>query len=166
MTELCYSYYDSPIGPLLTAGDNTHLHLISFPTGSTAISPKPEWRRDDASFKECHTQLADYFAGTRHAFDLPLKPSGTPFQQSVWAALQDIPFGETISYGTLAKTIGRPKASRAVGAANGANPIPIMIPCHRVIGADKSLTGFGGGLELKASLLQHEGIMATQFSLL
>jgi methylated-DNA-[protein]-cysteine S-methyltransferase len=102
------------------------------------------------------TQLAEYFAGTRKAFSLPLRPAGTAFQQSVWAALQEIPFGATLSYGELARRIGQPAAARAVGAANGANPLPIVVPCHRVIGADHSLTGFGGGLATKRFLLAHE----------
>ena len=103
-------------------------------------------------------QLADYFAGTRRAFDLPLAPRGTGFQQVVWRALLAIPYGETCSYGELARAIGRPAASRAVGAANGRNPIAIVIPCHRVIGADGSMTGYGGGLPTKKWLLAHEGV--------
>lgn len=120
------------------------------------MEPRPEWRRDDALFKEAFTQLAAYFAGGLTTFDLPLHFAGTAFQKTVWRALIDIPFGETVSYGALATTIGRPTASRAVGAANGANPLPIIAPCHRVIGADRSLTGFGGGLETKSFLLDHE----------
>ncbi len=101
-------------------------------------------------------QLREYFAGKRADFDLPLAPEGTEFQRSVWRNLQDIPYGETISYGELAKRVGNPKASRAVGAANGQNPIPIVIPCHRVIGANGKLTGFGGGLPTKEALLALE----------
>jgi methylated-DNA-[protein]-cysteine S-methyltransferase len=102
-------------------------------------------------------QLDAYFAGEITSFDLPLSPRGTPFQQRVWAALRDIPFGETTSYGELARRIGDPKAVRAVGAANGRNPLPLVVPCHRVIGADGSLVGFGGGMDRKRWLLQHEG---------
>src|ERR1700690_2867719 len=102
-------------------------------------------------------QLAEYFAGARRVFDLPLALHGTPFQQRVWRALTEIPYGETWSYGQLAKRIGNPKASRAVGLANGSNPISILVPCHRVIGADGSLTGYGGGMERKQWLLRHEG---------
>lgn len=120
------------------------------------MEPQQEWRRDDAFFKEAFAQLGAYFAGQLTRFDLPLRFAGTAFQKTVWRALIDIPFGETVSYGALAATIGRPSASRAVGAANGANPLPIVAPCHRVIGADRSLTGFGGGLETKSFLLDHE----------
>nr|HEX4318699.1 methylated-DNA--[protein]-cysteine S-methyltransferase [Kofleriaceae bacterium] len=108
--------------------------------------------------RDAARQLADYFAGTRRDFDLPLAPRGTGFQQIVWRGLLAIPFGETCSYGELAAAIGRPAASRAVGAANGANPIAIIIPCHRVIGSDRTLTGYGGGLPVKKWLLAHEGL--------
>jgi len=104
-------------------------------------------------------QLNEYFHGGRKSFDLPLAPEGTPFQQAVWKELLRIPFGQTRSYGDVAKRLGRPTLTRAVGAANGANPIPIIIPCHRVIGADGSLTGYGGGLEIKSKLLAHEGVL-------
>ena len=120
------------------------------------LAPRPEWRRDDGLFKDAFAQLSAYFAGELTVFDLPLRFTGTSFQMTVWQALIDIPYGETVSYGALATTIGRPTASRAVGAANGANPLPIVAPCHRVIGADHSLTGFGGGLETKRFLLDHE----------
>ncbi len=160
-----YRYYASPVGDLLIAGDDEYLRFISFPSGSRAMSPEPEWRRDEGLFAPVLAQLAAYFAGELTVFDLPLRPAGTGFQQSVWAALLEIPFGETRSYGQIAARIGRPKASRAVGAANGANPIPIVIPCHRVIGADKSLTGFGGGVETKDFLLRHEGAGNAQMDL-
>jgi methylated-DNA-[protein]-cysteine S-methyltransferase len=151
-----YAWYDSPVGRLLLAGDPGGLTLISFPSGSRMQRPAPGWQRDDAVFAAAITQLAEYFAGTRTAFSLPLRPAGTAFQLSVWAALREIPFGATISYGELARRIGHPSAARAVGAANGANPLPIVVPCHRVIGADSSLTGFGGGLATKRFLLAHE----------
>jgi len=115
-----------------------------------------EWRRDDALFKDAFAQLDAYFACELTEFDLPLHFVGTTFQKTIWQALIDIPFGETVSYGALADAIGQPKSSRAVGAANGANPISIVAPCHRVIGADGSLTGFGGGLDIKRFLLDHE----------
>jgi methylated-DNA-[protein]-cysteine S-methyltransferase len=117
---------------------------------------KRDWRRDDDDFNDVVTQLAEYFDGRRRQFDLPLAPEGTPFQQSVWRALLDIPYGETISYGELATRIGRRSASRAVGLANGSNPLPIVIPCHRVIGASGKLTGYGGGLAIKDQLLALE----------
>jgi methylated-DNA-[protein]-cysteine S-methyltransferase len=151
-----YAWYDSPVGRLLLAGCPDGLTLISFPSGSRRQRPAAGWQRDDAAFAAAMTQLAEYFAGTRKAFSLPLRPAGTAFQLSVWAALREIPFGATLSYGGLARRIGQPSAARAVGAANGANPLPIVVPCHRVIGADRSLTGFGGGLDTKRFLLAHE----------
>lgn len=159
---LAYGYYDSPIGALLVAGDVDHLHLISFPSGSRTKQPLDIWQRDDAHFTDTYAQLGAYFAGELRQFDLPLHLGGTPFQNAVWTALREIPFGETISYGVLAKRIGKPSASRAVGAANGANPLPIIVPCHRVIGANNSLTGFGGGVETKRFLLEHEGAEGLQ----
>ncbi|HSH43691.1 MAG TPA: methylated-DNA--[protein]-cysteine S-methyltransferase, partial [Arenicellales bacterium] len=143
---LAYGYLDSPVGPLLVAGDGERIHLISFPAGRRARQPDRDWRRDDRAFTEASAQLRAYFAGSLTRFDLPLRFAGTDFQNKVWSALRDIPFGETVSYGELARRIGRPGASRAVGAANGANPLPIVVPCHRVVGADGSLTGFGGGV--------------------
>ena len=160
--RLSYGYFKSPVGDLLTAGDGERIHFVGFPAGSRAMEPKDDWRRDDDLFAEIHQQLAAYFAGELKQFDLPLHLSGTSFQNAVWTALQAIPFGETTSYGAIAAGIGRPTASRAVGGANGANPIPIIIPCHRVIGSDRSLTGFGGGVETKEFLLRHEGAMDTQ----
>ena len=116
----------------------------------------PAWRRDAASFADVASQLEQYFAGERTAFDLRLAPRGTPFQQRVWGLLREIPFGETTTYGALAQALGNPRTVRAVGLANGHNPISIVVPCHRVIGADGSLVGFGGGLERKRALLAHE----------
>lgn len=153
---LLYTYADSPVGPLLIAGDGERLHLISFPGGSRAQKPRRSWRRDNAAFAGTVDQLRAYFAGALTRFDLPLRLAGTPFQNAVWSALRDIPYGETVSYRALAGRIGRPTACRAVGAANGANPLPIVVPCHRVVGADGSLTGFGGGLKTKRALLDLE----------
>ena len=150
---MIHTTLDSPIGPLLLAGDGTRLTKIGFPQGKGRVSPEPGWTRDDAAFAEVRRQLDGFLAGRRRTFDVPLDLRGTPFQLAVWGALTAIPFGETISYGELARRIGRPTASRAVGAANGVNPIPIIVPCHRVIGADKGLTGFGGGIETKRWLL-------------
>jgi len=155
-TTLAYCHLDSPVGPLLIAGNATHLHYIGFPSGKRARQPSESWRRDDTLFTETREQLRAYFAGEITEFDLPLHFEGTVFQKSVWRALREIPFGRTWSYGRLAERIGRPAASRAVGAANGANPLPIVVPCHRVVGADGSLTGFGGGIETKEFLLRHE----------
>lgn len=159
MTELFFTHIDSPIGPLLVAGDDEALHYISFPTGHKAFSARPEWHRAEAPFAEASRQLAAYFAGELRQFTLPLHLSGTDFQNSVWRHLSTIPFGETQSYGQVANALGRPKACRAVGAANGNNPLPIILPCHRVIGASGALTGFGGGLPTKEFLLRHEGVL-------
>lgn len=155
---LHYTYVDTPIGAILVAGDEKSVVEIHF----AGAEPEPEWIRDDDALREAADQLRDYFAGKRKAFDLPLAPRGTEFQQSVWRALLDIPYGETTTYSTIAERIGRPAAVRAVGAANGANPIPIVIPCHRVIGASGSLTGFGGGLDVKRQLLALEARVAGQ----
>lgn len=153
-----YTLMDSPIGRLLLAGDRDGLGLVSFPSGSKARSPESGWRADPAPFGAAIDQLSAYFAGDLTDFDLALAPRGTPFQLRVWQALCGIPYGETISYGELARRVGRPKAARAVGAANGANPLPIIVPCHRVIGSTGKLTGFGGGVETKAALLALEGV--------
>ncbi len=163
--NLVYGYFDSPVGSLLVAGDAAQLHSIRFPAEGRAYEPLTGWRRDDSVFAETFAQLGAYFAGDLRDFSLPLRFAGTAFQNKVWRALCGIPFGETISYGALASRIGKPTASRAVGGANGANPLPIVVPCHRVIGSDKSLTGFGGGVEIKRFLLTHEQGMGPQFSL-
>jgi methylated-DNA-[protein]-cysteine S-methyltransferase len=147
---------NSPIGDLLLAGDSDALSLVGFPKGKMRHDPDPDWIYNERPFATARQQLAEYFAGDRKDFDLPLRLSGTEFQLRVLEELQQIPYGETRSYGDIAARIGRPKAMRAVGAANGRNPIPIIIPCHRVIGSGGSLTGFGGGLETKAELLRLE----------
>lgn len=151
-----YTTIDSPIGPLLLAGDAQALRLLWFVGGRQVVTPEPSWIEMRAPFREAIDQLSAYFAGRLRAFDLPLEPAGTPFQQRVWKALLDIPYGETESYGALARRIGDVKAVRAVGLANGANPISIVIPCHRVIGANGSLVGYGGGLPNKRALLDLE----------
>jgi len=151
-----YCYLDTPIGELLLACEGDALSMIGFPKGSMRRDPEPDWIFNEAPLKNARTQLAEYFDGERRGFDLPLKLDGTEFQVSVLEALLEIPYGETTSYGAIAKQIGRPKAVRAVGAANGRNPIPIIIPCHRVIGSSGDLTGFGGGLDTKEALLRLE----------
>ena len=151
-----YCYFDSPVGELLLAGDDDALSLVSFPEGSMRRDPEPDWIYNEKPFTAARQQLTEYFAGARREFDLPLKLSGTEFQLSVLHALQQIPYGETTSYSDIAERIGRPKAVRAVGAANGRNPIPIIVPCHRVIGSHGDLTGFGGGLDPKEALLRLE----------
>ncbi len=164
--DLAYAHLPSPIGALLLAGDGEGLRLISFPEGSRAVGPAAGWRRDDALFAGVSAQLRAYFAGELQEFDVPLAPAGTRFQSAVWAALRRIPYGETASYGEVAGMIGRPTACRAVGAANGANPIPIIVPCHRVVGSSGALTGFGGGVETKRFLLDHERGRGSQGGLL
>lgn len=156
---LSYTHYESPVGALLLAGDASSLHFLSFPGGHKAFGPHPAWQRDDTAFGEVKAQLAAYFNGTLRSFDLPLTLHGTDFQKRVWTYLASIPFGETRSYGQLANDLGTPKASRAVGAANGANPLPVILPCHRVIGSTGKLTGFGGGLPTKTFLLELEGVL-------
>ena len=151
-----FTYLSSPIGSLLLAADNAGLREITFPKNGSPASPKPDWIEDASAFAEPVHQLRAYFAGELETFDLRLAPEGTPFQQKVWTELLNIPFGETISYGQLARRIGNPNASRAVGLANGSNPIPIIIPCHRVIGSNGKLTGYGGGLPIKEKLLALE----------
>lgn len=156
MASLAYSWLESPIGRLLLAGTRDVLNVVSFDSGKHAIQVSPEWTEDRSVFAVAIQQLQEYFAGQRRKFELTLRPEGTAFQQEVWTELRNIPYGETISYKELAERIRKPNAVRAVGAANGANPIPIIIPCHRVIGHDGSLTGFGGGLPLKKRLLELE----------
>jgi methylated-DNA-[protein]-cysteine S-methyltransferase len=151
-----YCNLDTPIGSLLLAGDEDGLSLIGFPEGSGRHEPEHDWIYNEKPFAEARRQLTEYFAGQRRTFDLALKPSGTEFQLRVLEELQKIPYGTTCSYSDIAERIGRPKAVRAVGAANGRNPIPIVIPCHRVIGAGGDLTGFGGGLDTKEALLRLE----------
>jgi methylated-DNA-[protein]-cysteine S-methyltransferase len=151
---------DSPIGRLLLAGDAASLIHVGFQAGPRPFGPSAGWIADAAPLRTAITQLEEYFAGERRRFDLPLAPRGTEFQQRVWRALREIPYGNTISYGELARRIGKPSAPRAVGLANGANPLPIIVPCHRVIGTDGSLTGFGGGLPIKRRLLALEGATA------
>lgn len=151
-----YCYLDTPIGELLLAGQDDALTMIGFPKGSMRRDPEPDWIFNEKPLARARQQLTEYFAGTRREFDLPVALSGTEFQVSVLEALQEIPYGETVSYGEIAKRIGRPKAVRAVAAAHGRNPIPIVVPCHRVIGSSGDLTGFGGGLDTKEALLRLE----------
>ena len=155
-TPVYHATIESPIGPLLLAGDRHVLRVLWFGAGRKAQGARTGWIEAPGEFRDAAAQLREYFAGRRTRFELAVAPAGTPFQQSVWRALQDIPYGETTSYGELARRIGDVKASRAVGLANGANPIAIVIPCHRVIGANGSLTGFGGGLPTKRALLDLE----------
>lgn len=151
-----YTTVASPVGPLLLAGDGNGLRRVSFEGSRHFVPPATGWIEDDNPFSQVMEQLDAYFAGRLKEFNLPLALAGTPFQLSVWRGLTTIPYGETISYGQLATRIGNPKAVRAVGSANGSNPLPIIIPCHRVIGSNGGLTGFGGGLPMKKQLLALE----------
>ena len=152
-----FRHIDSPIGRLLIAADDDGIRALEFPENRHPVKREGEWREGEHPLlDEAARQLGEYFAGERRGFDLPLAPRGTEFQRKVWLALRGIPFGQTWSYAQLAKSIDNMQAMRAVGAANGRNPIPIIVPCHRVIGANGTLTGFGGGLPNKQLLLALE----------
>lgn len=153
---LRYCFMESLVGQLLVAGDEEGLRYISFLKEKKRITPEKEWIEDRHFLREAVRQLDTYFSGRLKEFTVKLLPQGTPFQLSVLKALQGVPYGETVSYGEIARRIGKPKASRAVGAAIARNPLPIVIPCHRVIGSNGSLTGFGGGLDIKQILLDLE----------
>ena len=166
--SMFFERLETPIGTLTIAAAMGGLRHIEFPSNRHPVD-RFDWaqgaRGETADvLSATREQLQEYFAGTRRAFDLPLAPQGTAFQMDVWRLLATIPFGETWSYGDLARAIGKPEATRAVGAANGRNPLPIVLPCHRVIGADGSLTGFGGGLPIKEALLRLEGALPAQRS--
>jgi methylated-DNA-[protein]-cysteine S-methyltransferase len=151
-----YTYIDSPIGRLQVTRDEGGVTGLDLPTARYPRLIQDAWQRDDAAFDDARAQLSEYFAGTRQQFDLPLNARGNAFQHAVWQVLTEIPYGETTSYGKVAAAVGHPDGARAVGVANGQNPIPIIVPCHRVIGADGSLIGYGGGLSTKRWLLDHE----------
>jgi methylated-DNA-[protein]-cysteine S-methyltransferase len=151
-----YTHFDSPVGRLLLVGDFDGVRRIDFSTGPMARGADPDWRRSDGPFTNALRQLDAYFSGTRHTLDFAVAPTVSAFQARVLDALRTIPFGETRSYADIAAQIGQPKAVRAVGGANATNPLPLVFPCHRVIGSNGSLTGFGGGLPLKRWLLDFE----------
>ena len=153
-----FDQFNSPIGALQVACDDSGLRYVLFENNKYDAPQREEWKRDKSITKDAREQLLQYFSGDRKQFDLVLNPIGTEFQKQVWQMLANVPFGETWSYGELAHKINSPKAVRAVGAANGRNPIPIILPCHRVIGSNGTLTGFGGGLPTKQWLLEHEGV--------
>lgn len=148
-----FDEFATPIGQLTIAANAQGLRNVVFATNKYQAADRASWKRDSAPLRAAREQLEAYFAGERQHFDLPLQPVGTPFQLKVWRTLAEIPFGVTMSYEDVARKIDAPKAVRAVGAANGRNPLPIVLPCHRVIGKDGSLTGFGGGLPIKRFLL-------------
>lgn len=151
-----YDYYKSPLGRLLLAADDDGLAQLDLPHEKRPTIPAADWQRAPAKLADTRKQLDEYFAGTRRHFDMPLHPHGTEFQLAVWRALCDIGYAQTTSYADIARRIDRPRAVRAVGAANGANPLAIIVPCHRVIGSNGSLTGYGGGLPAKRWLLALE----------
>ncbi len=156
-----YQLHDSPVGELLLISDGAALTALHMTAGKYVPSLEVDWLRDDerAVLTQTRRELDEYFSGKRRVFSIPLAPSGTEFQKQAWTALTKIPFGEKRTYGQQAAIIGRPKAVRAIGAANGKNPISIIVPCHRVIGADGTLTGYAGGLHNKEYLLKLEGIL-------
>lgn len=151
-----FTTMDSPLGAILLAGGTDGLQLINFQAGSSPVTISLDWHKNAGMFSEAVAQLGAYFEGALTEFYLTLSPEGTPFYREVWRELERIPYGRTISYGELARRLGKPGAARAVGTANGRNPLPIVIPCHRVIGRDGSLTGYGGGLHIKRALLELE----------
>lgn len=155
-TTIYYSYIDSPLGRMFVQGDGEFVTGLFMPHHKGWRGPDASWQQSDAPFVAVREQLAEYFAGERQQFDLPFKFTGTPFQQQVWQELLRIPFGTTITYAQLAQRVGKPTASRAVGHANSRNPISIIVPCHRVIGADGKLTGYAGGVDKKKWLLGWE----------
>ena len=166
-TGIAYAHMDSPIGPVWVATAERGICAVGvgeeqperfFAWLTRHLGPGPR-REDPAALAQALAQLREYFVGTRHAFDLELDARGTPFQEAVWGEIARIPYGRTITYGEIAQRIGRPRAPRAVGAAVGANPLSILIPCHRVIGSGGALTGYGGGLGAKAALLKLEGVL-------
>lgn len=152
-----FCQYESPVGRLLVGGGN-RLEFIGFPKGKSVISPASDWIYDEKRFSNALSQLDRYFNGSLTRFSLDYSLTGTPFQQRVWQALAKVPYGTTVSYGELARRTGNARAARAVGMANAKNPLPIVIPCHRVIGKNGTLTGFGGGLDVKQKLLALEGL--------
>jgi methylated-DNA-[protein]-cysteine S-methyltransferase len=157
---MLYTAMDSPLGEILLVGDDRALRGLYMQEGPHPMPVDPRWQRAPARFRALASQLAEYFAGERSQFDVPLALEGSAFQRRVWRALQEIPYGQTTSYGALARQIGAPDASRAVGRANGSNPVGIIVPCHRVIGAGGALTGYGAGLERKRFLLELEAGLA------
>jgi len=164
MQATTYTSYDSPVGPLLLIMRGGELIGLYFAKQGQPCPPPTDAVEDAAGFGQVMRQLDAYFAGELTQFDLPIHPTGTAFQERVWQELLKIPYRQTISYGELARRVGNPKASRAVGAANGKNPISIIIPCHRVIGASGKLTGFGGGIDTKQRLLELEAHQTSLFA--
>ncbi|MGE3540664.1 MAG: methylated-DNA--[protein]-cysteine S-methyltransferase [Candidatus Tectimicrobiota bacterium] len=158
MRPTCYTLLDSPFGMLCIVGSRDGLIRVNFQPGARPPGLDPHCQEDTAALATARRQLQEYCAGQRRTFTLPLAPAGTPFQQRVWQALQAIPFGEVWTYRQLARQLGMPQAARAIGHANGRNPLAIVVPCHRLIGSDGHLRGHAGGLRVKQQLLRHEGV--------
>ena len=157
-SRIWYTIMDSPFGPVCVVGAKAGLLRVDFQRGNRPVHLAAVWQEDSDLLRDALHQLQEYFQGQRQSFTLPLAPPGTPFQQRVWQELQGIPFGTTLTYRELAQRLGMPQAARAVGHANGRNPLAIVIPCHRLIGSDGQLRGYAGGIALKQRLLQHEGV--------
>ncbi len=152
-----YDFFENDVvGTLILVGDQSGLHKVNFQKGSAPIPVEKDWIRDPVFFNLVKDQLQSYFSGNRTHFDLTLAPRGTVFQLKVWKALRSIPYGQLVTYKQIAERIGNPKTMRAVGGANGRNPLPVIVPCHRVIGSNGKLTGFGGGLDIKQRLIDFE----------
>ena len=154
-----YDLFPSSFGEILIVGDGDAIQLLNFQDSTCPHPIDPAWRRDPARLASAREELLTYFAGERQDFSFPMAPHGTEFQQQVWQALRDIPYGQVATYRDIAQRIGRPQAVRAVGAANGANPVAVVVPCHRVIGSNGTLTGYAGGLDIKEKLLRLEGYL-------
>ncbi|WP_373235506.1 methylated-DNA--[protein]-cysteine S-methyltransferase [Cohaesibacter celericrescens] len=161
-SSIHYCQYDSPLGRLVVGGADGRLGFLHLPKEGRPFEPEPDWILVPSSFDDTRHELDAYFSGNLKQFTVAYRLIGTDFQMAVWHALAAIPYGALRSYGNIAKTVGRPKGSQAVGMANNANPLPIIVPCHRVIGTDGSLVGFGGGIKAKIWLLEHEGIAPSQ----
>jgi methylated-DNA-[protein]-cysteine S-methyltransferase len=157
--DLCHTVIDTPIGPLTLVAGPDGLREVRFPNGRPVSDADGPAQPEHPVLVQAATELEEYFAGTRTDFDVPLDPQGSPFQLAAWQGLTTIPFAETVSYGEQARRLGHDGKARAIGAANGSNPLPVIVPCHRVIGSDGSLTGFGGGLPTKEFLLRMEGAL-------
>ena len=154
----CYDFYESPYGRMLLVVNDDGLCGVYFDGQKHLRKIEPQWRRDaqHATLRQAKRELTEYFAGERKRFEVALAPEGTPFQRSVWKAISTVSFGQSISYAELARRAGRPGSARAAGAATGRNPIGVIVPCHRIVGADGSLTGYAGGLDVKRALLALE----------
>jgi len=162
MVGIAYTIMNSPLGRLLVARDDDGLICINFQDGTEAVDPQAGWLEQPSALADATAQLEAYFRGELREFEIPLAPQGTAFQLQVWQAMRDIPYGQTATYAELARRVGRSTAARAVGGASSRNPLPVVVPCHRVVGSDGSLTGYAGGLHLKQALLELERLSETR----